>query len=150
MDGREPRDGSRDRWRRSSGLRKTYVFCTHPQGRAHLVEGPVCPNLEETATVSAASTCKTPGPAADRADGSAGATKRRILLRFYAVRFPNPTRALVRGSSRRIMTMRFRPANIRVINRRVFSWAAIGPAVQKQRSKLTSRIVIPPSRPSKA
>ncbi len=28
-----------------------------------------------------------------RADGSAGATKRRILLRFYAVRFPNPTRA---------------------------------------------------------
>ena len=57
---------------------------------------------------------------------------------------------LVRGSSRRIMTMRFRPANIRVINRRVCSWAVIGPAVQNQRSKLTSRIVIPPSRPSKA
>ena len=57
---------------------------------------------------------------------------------------------LVRGSSRRIMTMRFRPANIRVINRRVCSSAAIGPAVQNQRSKLTSRIVIPPSRPSKA
>jgi len=37
---------------------------------------------------------------------------------------------LVRGSSRRIMTMRFRPANIRVINRRVCSWAVIGPAVQ--------------------
>jgi hypothetical protein len=32
---------------------------------------------------------------------------------------------LVRGSSRRIMTMRFRPANIRVINRRVCSWAVI-------------------------
>src|SRR5215213_9536132 len=28
-----------------------------------------------------------------RADGSAGASKRRILLRFYAVWFPNPTRA---------------------------------------------------------
>jgi hypothetical protein len=99
---------------------------------------------------------------------------------------------LVRGSSRRIMTMRFRPANIRVINRRVCSSAAIGPAVQNRgygkhewrerisprlhrpnqaegqgernlrflsplespffpkRSELTSRIVIPPSRPSKA
>src|SRR5262245_17002791 len=38
---------------------------------------------------------------------------------------------LVRGSSRRIMTMRFRPANIRVINRRVCSWAVTGPAVPK-------------------
>jgi hypothetical protein len=38
---------------------------------------------------------------------------------------------LVRGSSRRIMTMRFRPANIRVINRRVCCWAVIGPAVPK-------------------
>ena len=77
---------------------------------------------------------------------------------------------LVRGSSRRIMTMRFRPANIRVINRRVCSWAVIGPAVPKTKgernlrflsplespffpkrgSELTSRIVIPPSRPSKA
>src|SRR4051812_4572477 len=28
-----------------------------------------------------------------RADGSAGATRRRTLLSFYAVRFPNPTRA---------------------------------------------------------
>ena len=38
---------------------------------------------------------------------------------FCAVRSsrPNP-RPLVRGSSRRIMTMRFRPADIRVINRR--------------------------------
>jgi hypothetical protein len=35
----------------------------------------------------------------------------------------------VRGSSRRIMSMRFRPANIRVINRRVCSWAVIGSAV---------------------
>ncbi len=75
---------------------------------------------------------------------------------------------LVRGSSRRIMTMRFRPANIRVINRRVCCWAVIGPAVPKnqgernlrflsplespffpKRSELTSRNVFPPSRPSK-
>jgi hypothetical protein len=55
----------------------------------------------------------------------------------------------VRGSSRRIMTMRFRPANIRVINRRVCSWAAIGPAVQtKTRSRLTSGNVFPLRRPS--
>ena len=75
---------------------------------------------------------------------------------------------LVRGSSRRIMTMRFRPANIRVINRRVCSWAVIGPAVPKTKgernlrflsplespffpqrgSELTSGNVFPPSRPS--
>ena len=41
---------------------------------------------------------------------------------------PQPARS-VRGSSRRIMSMRFRPANIRVINRRVCSLAVIGPAV---------------------
>ena len=35
-----------------------------------------------------------------------------------------------RGSSRRIMSMRFRPANISVINRRASSEAVIGPAVQ--------------------
>jgi hypothetical protein len=38
--------------------------------------------------------------------------------------------ASVRGSSRRIMSMRFRPANISVINRRASSQAVIGPAVQ--------------------
>jgi len=38
----------------------------------------------------------------------------------------------VRGSSRRIMSMRFRPANISVINRRDNSEAVIGPAVQTQ------------------
>ena len=37
---------------------------------------------------------------------------------------------LVRGSSRRIMSLRFRPAHIRLINRRASSWAVIGPAVQ--------------------
>ena len=36
----------------------------------------------------------------------------------------------VRGSSRRIMSMRFRSANISVINRRASSEAVIGPAVQ--------------------
>ena len=60
---------------------------------------------------------------------------------------PQPAR-LVRGSSRRIMTMRFRPANIRVINRRACSCAAIGPAVQRQRSKPTSGNVFPLRRPS--
>ena len=44
---------------------------------------------------------------------------------------PQPAR-LVRGSSRRIMSMRFRPANIRVINRRASSSAIIGPAVPKE------------------
>jgi len=61
---------------------------------------------------------------------------------------PQPAQ-LVRGSSRRIMTMRFRPANIRVINRRVCSWAVVGPAVQnKTRSKPTSGNVFPLRRPS--
>ena len=46
----------------------------------------------------------------------------------YGLRFqPAP---LVRGSSRRIMSMRFRPAHISVINRRASSEAVIGPAVQ--------------------
>ena len=36
---------------------------------------------------------------------------------------------LVRGSSRRIMSMQFRPAHISVINRRASSEAVIGPAV---------------------
>jgi len=39
----------------------------------------------------------------------------------------------VRGSSRRIMTLRFRPAYIRVINRRYSSTAVISSALQKQR-----------------
>ena len=57
---------------------------------------------------------------------------------------------LVRGSSRRIMSMRFRPANIRVINRRVCSSVVIGPAVpNKTYSRPTSRNVFPHRRPSK-
>jgi hypothetical protein len=61
---------------------------------------------------------------------------------------PQPARS-VRGSSRRIMAMRFRPANIRVINRRASSWAVIGPAVQTGCSRLTSGNVFPLRRPSK-
>jgi hypothetical protein len=56
----------------------------------------------------------------------------------YGLR-PQPAR-LVRGSSRRIMSMRFRPANIRVINRRVCSSAVIGPAVQSWCSKSASQL----------
>ena len=58
---------------------------------------------------------------------------------------------LVRGSSRRIMSMRFQPANIRVINRRASSSAVIGPAVpNKTCSKPTSRNVFPLRRPSRS
>jgi hypothetical protein len=44
--------------------------------------------------------------------------------------------------------MRFRPANISVINRRASHWAVIGPAVQISCSKLTSRNMFPLRRPS--
>ena len=44
---------------------------------------------------------------------------RRILERFMRQVLEAPPAFLVRGSSRRIMSMRFRPANIIVINRRV-------------------------------
>ena len=47
---------------------------------------------------------------------------------------PQPAH-LVRGSSRRIMSMRFRPANIRVINRRASSSTVIGPAVQTRNAQ---------------
>jgi hypothetical protein len=47
-----------------------------------------------------------------------GHTERRILGHFYAVGPRIESARLVRGSSRRITIMRFRPANIRVINRR--------------------------------
>ena len=56
-----------------------------------------------------------------RVTGS-GHTTRRILQRF--VRYGPPTQFAfsVRGCSRRIMTMRSRPADIRVINRRFRLW----------------------------
>jgi hypothetical protein len=50
---------------------------------------------------------------------------------------------LVRGSSRRIMTMRFRPANIRVINRRASSWVVIGPAVRTSTLQAHQRERVP-------
>ena len=59
---------------------------------------------------------------------------------------PQPAR-LVRGSSRRIMAMRFRPANIRVINRRESSSAVPGSAVGQPGSEPTSRNVFPPEPP---
>ena len=40
---------------------------------------------------------------------------------IYAVRVPSQPAFLVRGSSRRITIVRYRPANIRVINRRINS-----------------------------
>jgi len=54
---------------------------------------------------------------------------------------------LVRGSSRRIMSMRFRPANISVINRRASSEAVIGPAVQNPLLKAHQRDHVPPTPP---
>ena len=47
---------------------------------------------------------------------------------------PQPARS-VRGSSRRIMSMRFRPANIRVINRRDSYSAVISSAVQTRNAQ---------------
>jgi hypothetical protein len=54
---------------------------------------------------------------------------------------------LVRGSSRRIMTMRFRPANIRVINRRVCSLAVIGTAVRTEALRAHQQERVPPAPP---
>jgi hypothetical protein len=76
---------------------------------------------------------------------------RRTLVRFMRYGTAQPA-SLVRGSSRRIMTMRFRPANIRVINRRVCSWAVLGLLFKTKTpntrcSKLTSRNVFPPTPP---
>jgi hypothetical protein len=48
-----------------------------------------------------------------------GHTERRILLFFMRCGLAAQPAFLGRGSSRRIMTMRFRPADIRVINRRI-------------------------------
>jgi len=56
----------------------------------------------------------------------------------------------VRGSSRRIMSMRFRPAHISVINRRDSATAVIGPVVQQKHSEPTSRMCSRPSRPSQS
>jgi hypothetical protein len=47
-----------------------------------------------------------------------GLTKRRILISFVRQALRAQSAFSVRGSSRRITSMRFRPANTRVINRR--------------------------------
>ena len=46
-------------------------------------------------------------------------TERRILQPFMRYGFSPEPASLVRGSSRRITIVRFRPADIRVINRRI-------------------------------
>ena len=48
-----------------------------------------------------------------------GRTERRILQRSMWYGLPTQPAPLVRGSSRRITIVRFRPADIRVINRRI-------------------------------
>jgi len=50
---------------------------------------------------------------------------------------------LVRGSSRRIMSMRYRPANISVINRRASAEAVISPAAQKNQGERNLRFLSP-------
>src|SRR5262245_24071279 len=77
-----------------------------------------------------------------------GPTKRRILDKTKRNGLRTQPAPLVRGSSRRIMSMRFQPANISLINRRVSHWAVIGPAVQNPCSKLTSGIMFSLRRPS--
>src|SRR5579872_6295653 len=63
-----------------------------------------------------------------------GPTKRRTLLCSMRNGFRTPPAHSVRGSSRRIMSLRFRPAYIRVINRRASSSAVFGPAVQNEKA----------------
>jgi hypothetical protein len=53
---------------------------------------------------------------------------------------------LVRGSSRRIMTLRFRPAYIRVINRRYLSTAATCSVFQNKTGRISSIEEIRPGR----
>ncbi len=65
-----------------------------------------------------------------------GHTKRRILVRSMRYGLPAQPALLVRGSSRRIMTLRFRPAYIRVINRRYLSTAR---SISERQSSATWR-----------
>jgi hypothetical protein len=68
-----------------------------------------------------------------------GHTKRRILLRSMRYGLRAQSAPLVRGSSRRIMTLRFRPAYIRVINRRDSSTTVISPAFLKSKRASSTR-----------
>ena len=66
-----------------------------------------------------------------------GHTKRRILLCSMRYSLQAQSARLVRGSSRRIMTLRFRPAYIRVINRRYRSTAVICSAFLNENAGFT-------------
>jgi hypothetical protein len=63
-----------------------------------------------------------------------GQTKRRTLLTTMRYSLRAQSAPLVRGCSRRIMTLRFRPAHIRVINRRDSPTAVISPAFRQPRA----------------
>jgi len=78
-----------------------------------------------------------------------GQTKRRILLTSMRYDLRVQSAPLVRGSSRRIMTLRFRPAYIRVINRRDSSTTAISPVFLKaKRANSTRKRVNWPEKPT--
>ncbi len=66
-------------------------------------------------------------------------TKRRILLSSMRYDLRVQSAPLVRGSSRRIMTLRFRPAYIRLINRRDSSTTVISPAFPKPKRASSTR-----------
>jgi hypothetical protein len=68
-----------------------------------------------------------------------GHTKRRILLSSMRYDLRVQSAPLVRGSSRRIMTLRFRPAYIRLINRRDSSTTVISPAFPKTKRANSTR-----------
>jgi hypothetical protein len=75
---------------------------------------------------------------------SRGSTKRRILDENYAVRPCAQPALLVRASSRRIMSLRFRPAHISVINRRASS--RLFPVLLSNAPGSPAGIPFPPSR----
>lgn len=78
-----------------------------------------------------------------------GQTKRRILLTSMRYDLRVQSAPLVRGSSRRIMTLRFRPAYIRVINRRDSSTTVISPVFLKaKRANSTRKRVNWPEKPT--
>jgi hypothetical protein len=70
-----------------------------------------------------------PRAAADKAVTERERSKRRILLSFVRSGLRTQPAFSVRGGSRRIIIMRFRPADIRVIHRRscFSSWHALSP-----------------------
>ena len=78
-----------------------------------------------------------------------GQTKRRILLCSMRYDLRAQSAPLVRGSSRRIMTLRFRPAYIRLINRRDSSTTVFSPVFLKaKRANSTRKRVNWPEKPT--